>query len=540
MKMETVLRLPPGSPSRVNQAAGMMQRLGCMMSLIWNGEKRDLVTPLCPRDRMEVVEDVRDFAELDRLPLWLREVEHHQEVKACASHSTRRPGMDPFATGLASYTSPDSASPDGRSSQAATRAVFDVLHSFRSGIGWRKLAPISLQQASTLFEGRTGLGWPYCSSKVEYHEECLKYSESLMNRIIGMRSMHCDSELPFIMGTRSSPTKHGEDPKWRIISQDSRVMANILKMFQHPLITAAVGSKHLEAWTGKRAVDSAVTRLLDKGWCLSIDFQNFDATVPAHTIHCVFGLIQRLFDFECKVSGRLLRYAEEHFLTSPLVTPTGLLTGRTMGIPSGSNFTNLVGSLANIWVVAYGAHRLGYGIADCTVQGDDGVFVFRNNFGIRPISIAELADVIHSDLGMRMHPDKQFYAPNEVHFLQNVHRKSYTDGGLCVGIRPIMRVLGGMLSYDRHVSGWNGYLDTIRWWQQLENASAHPKFRNICAWLLARDKHSRLSVEDLVSKAGGWDHVRQVLGGRTEWNNKVPLSSLASSRTAMMMADLSH
>lgn len=537
MKMETVLQLPAGSPSRVNRSAGMMQRLGCMMSLIWNGEERDLVTPLCPRDRSEVIEEVRFVTELDRLPLWLREVEFHQMLKAAGSHSTRRPGMDPFATGLSAYASIDSATPDGSSSQAATRVVFEKLQSIRRNASYLGLTPVSLGEASASFEGRTGLGWPYCSSKVEYLGDCLKYSGSLLDRIIGMRSMSTNSELPFIMGTRSSPTRQGEDPKWRIISQDSRVMANILKMFQMPVTLASIGCKHFEAWTGKRAVDSAVTRLLDQGWCLSVDFQNFDATVPAHVVHCVFGLIQRMFGPEQWVA-RVFRYAEEHFLTSPLVTPTGLITGRTKGIPSGSNFTNLVGSLANIWVIAYGAHRLGYSVADCTVQGDDGVYVFRNNYGTQAIDIEALADVIHSDLGMRMHPDKQFYAPNEVHFLQNVHRKSYTEGGLCVGIRPIMRVLSGMLSYDRHVSGWNGYLDTIRWWQQLENASAHPKFRNICAWLLERDKHSRHSVESLVSKAGGWKHVTQVLGGRTEWNNKVPLASLANSRTAMEMSRL--
>jgi len=307
-------------------------------------------------------------------------------------------------------------------------------------------------------------------------------------------------------------------------------------MLQIPMLDVLRGTKHFVAWEGRFAVDQAITRLMDQGWCLSVDFQNFDATMPEAVIHRVFGLIHHMFG-GTKPVHRLVSYLERQFVQTGLITPWEFIQ-REGGIPSGSVLTNLVGSLANMWVMAYAAHRLGYAVQDCVVQGDDGVFVFRNNYGVEPIDLQELSDVCKSDLGMVLHPDKQYYSPKEVHFLQNVHRRSYSEGGVSVGVRPIMRVLIGMLSYERYHKGWSGKLDTVRWWQQMENASSHPGFEAFCAWVLSKDKYSSLGIDEVIARAGGLSAVEAVLGARTEWSNKVPIQALRNSRTASVMAGL--
>jgi hypothetical protein len=534
------LQFPPKSLHRLGMVEGTESRLQSMMSLIDGGCPKDLVTPLCrDRDRSELVDEVLEVIDVNRLPMWLREVEVHQSVKAESSLSIREPGSAPFEKGLATLGELREFSPDGVSAKAATRFVFEAMRGSVVEGGWKSLQPLQLDTWSSVkdsFQGSTGFGWPYCSSKKEWLDECADYSVTLFGRIQAVRELQPCGEFPYLMGTRSGATKHGENPKWRIIFQGSRVIANLEKMVQAPVLRALRGVKHFAAWGGKYGVDAAITRLLTQGWCLSVDFQNFDASVPPAVIHCCFGVLHRMFGGTTPIH-RLLAYLERQFVEGDLVTPWRLIR-RASGIPSGSVLTNLIGSMANMWMMAYSAHRLGFSIQDCEVQGDDGVYVFRNNFGVEPIDLKELTDVLQADLGVAMHPDKQFYADNEVHFLQNVHRRSFTEGGVSVGVRPIMRVLGGMLSYERYHKGWSGKLDTIRWWQQMENACSHPCFRNFCAWVLSKDKYSSLGIDEVIARAGGLTAVESVLGARTEWSNKVPIRSLRNSRTAVEMAGL--
>jgi len=101
--------------------------------------------------------------------------------------------------------------------------------------------------------------------------------------------------------------------------------------------------------------------------------------------------------------------------------------------------------------------------------------------------------------------------------LQNVHRKSFRDRyNMCVGVRPIMRILNSMMSYEKFRPEWNSYLDSVRWAMQLSAAWYHPSFHAFAEWLCDMDSYSELDSTEIVERAGGQANVLNHLGRRYE------------------------
>jgi len=130
----------------------------------------------------------------------------------------------------------------------------------------------------------------------------------------------------------------------------------------------------------------------------------------------------------------------------------------------------------------------------------------------------------------------------EIHFLQNVFHRGFKDQhGVVLGVRPLMRVLNGMMSYEDANRKWDDQelYDAFRWLQQLENASDHPGFRQMCQWLLKRAgngiKRAVAAVltndRDLLAK------VRYALSGKYEWG-KVAIDGLGASKVFQTICSL--
>jgi hypothetical protein len=390
-----------------------------------------------------------------------------------------------------------------------------------------------LSEAARSFQGRTGFGSPVCSSDPSYFET-----------VLGMSVRHLESPkydaltaYPYILGSRGFPRGYFQPAKRRVVFQGSRVIANLEKMVQIPVMEALRHCGSFEAWNGRASVDFAITEMFemrDTSY-LSLDFSNFDASVPQSVVEVVFGIIGKWFNrtYVSQIIGML----QHAFQFGGIYTPFGYFGGRTGGIPSGSGLTNLIGSMVNLWVMHYAAYTCGYSIVAQQVQGDDGVYAFKG--GCDP---SKVADVLLQDLGMVLSADKAFHAENEVHFLQNVHRRSYVRRGLCVGVRPIMRVLNGMMSYERFRTGWNGRMDSIRWIQQMENASDHPVFGAFVRWLWGFDagkQYLRDDLATLIQKAGGQEKVERLLGGSVGYS-KTPINHLFAGQTVQVLSRLNR
>jgi len=131
--------------------------------------------------------------------------------------------------------------------------------------------------------------------------------------------------------------------------------------------------------------------------------------------------------------------------------------------------------------------------------------------------------------------------PDTISFLQNVHNRYYGAGGVSVHVRPIMRALNGMLSYERLVKksqGWNGYMDTIRWWQQSENCKFHPSFEKLVSFLYSHDRYSRLSPREVMTKAGGLEKTSRALKQTSFPYGKEPLSKIEQFKTVQLLSKM--
>lgn len=159
-----------------------------------------------------------------------------------------------------------------------------------------------------------------------------------------------------------------------------------------------------------------------KHWT-SIDFSRFDQTIQAWLIDDAFSIIMKFFDASCR---KELEWISYQFKNSWLVCPDGVMQ-KHRGIPSGSNFTQVVGSMCNALIImTYLASRApkGCGFEEkvryverelsivnggrgCVgkhtmlVMGDDNLL-----FTMKPIELEDLSKYAARIFGVKINPEK--------------------------------------------------------------------------------------------------------------------------------------
>lgn len=154
-----------------------------------------------------------------------------------------------------------------------------------------------------------------------------------------------------------------------------------------------------------------------------VNFRKFDKTVSDQLIDLAFSILEQNIDFtKYRVSGvpdsrrlyRAWQHIIEYFKFTLVRLPNGERYQKSSGIPSGSYFTQLIGSIVNYICLTYGSLRLtGLRPDFIKVFGDDSVFTTN-----KPIDKFDLARVIDS-IGMEINTKKTVITKNveEVEFL---------------------------------------------------------------------------------------------------------------------------
>lgn len=166
-------------------------------------------------------------------------------------------------------------------------------------------------------------------------------------------------------------------------------------------------------------------------WIYALDWKQFDASVSRFEINAAFDLIKELVDFPNSSTEAAFELSRQLFIHKKIAAPNGKTYWSHKGIPSGSYFTSVAGSIINKLRIEYLWRCItGHGPKLCYTQGDDSL-VGDDDY-VNPKQIGEIANQI----GWFFNPDKTEYStvPELITFLGRTYK-----GGM--NVRDLKRCL---------------------------------------------------------------------------------------------------
>lgn len=146
-----------------------------------------------------------------------------------------------------------------------------------------------------------------------------------------------------------------------------------------------------------------------KSWhWVCVDYSKYDSTVPKWIIKETFRMIKELFS---DADGEVLDWIYYHFVHTKMILPSGEVRRKAKGIPSGSYFTQIVGSLVNMLMIRTYQYSLfkdkirgmtmRSGEIAFMVMGDDNIV-----FTAVEMNRKKLASYLKKNFGIEMNPLK--------------------------------------------------------------------------------------------------------------------------------------
>jgi hypothetical protein len=147
----------------------------------------------------------------------------------------------------------------------------------------------------------------------------------------------------------------------------------------------------------------------------TFDWSGFDSTIPAQLISISFKIVKSWFgDVDMDEWNEMVKY----FIHTPILMPDGYVyKGKSRGIPSGSYFTSIIGSIVNLIVINYLCALQGLKVKNINVLGDDSIVGLYSHLDVNRMGLEAKAH-----FGMSLKPEKQRYtkSDHEIVFLSHV------------------------------------------------------------------------------------------------------------------------
>lgn len=254
----------------------------------------------------------------------------------------------------------------------------------------------------------------YASRILDHIYKGVPYSEIWIPAMPFHRSQLHDLSL----GTEFNPSYKEKD---RLIWGVDASTVLIEALFARPLINR---SKY--AWFGYAGgkspaeLRSNIHQSMIGDYWYSTDYSKFDQTIPDWLIHQCFNYVRESYDSKYR---KIIDWIEYNFINTKLALPDGRVLEVHKGIPSGSHFTQFIGSMANaLMMLTYLASIESHNLSDLQIRraverklntvtpfpkqrmfvmGDDNLFFYKDKLDIKDVS-----KYVHTVFGVIINTDK--------------------------------------------------------------------------------------------------------------------------------------
>lgn len=160
--------------------------------------------------------------------------------------------------------------------------------------------------------------------------------------------------FPTVVETRTQRMNSETESKVRLVHAFSSDSTMAEGKFARPLIDYYLENQvHPIAYgLTKVQLSSSLIAIQNRKFRYSIDYSKFDSSIHRDLIYKMFTMIKSWFkldDLDTKLFNKVVKF----FLKTPLLTPWGLIIPQSGGIPSGSYFTQIIGSMVNYFLISY-------------------------------------------------------------------------------------------------------------------------------------------------------------------------------------------
>nr|CAH2618880.1 RNA-dependent RNA polymerase [Interrupted club-moss deltapartitivirus]CAI5383908.1 RNA-dependent RNA polymerase [Interrupted club-moss deltapartitivirus] len=186
-------------------------------------------------------------------------------------------------------------------------------------------------------------------------------------------------------------------------------------------------------------------------YVFQFDWSAFDASVQEWEIRTAFSILEQFTLFDSPVEERIWRFIIELFIYRKVACPNGELLLKTLGIPSGSCFTNMIGSIINYLRIQYLFVKHTRDFACAYTHGDDSIVGTLRTQAINPKVFEGTCSSYHWELNA----DKTRVSstPEEVEFLSRGIREG-------INLRDTLTCLRMLLYPEYEVT--DGAISTLR------------------------------------------------------------------------------
>lgn len=344
------------------------------------------------------------------------------------------------------------------------------------------LRPLELTKAVELLKNNTASGLPWMLKTGDVKLELV--NKAKLDQLIA-------EDYPCVLFTRTQ-----EGWKTRYVWGYPKANATFEMTVYKPLQAVQKKLKWRAALVGPDATDEAITKMINYAieydfTIMSVDFTAYDASVSTNEVFNAFEYIKSKFQ---KQTHEDINKMRDYFYTCPVLTPDGIIRGKH-GIPSGSVFTNEIGSIVQYQL--YEDTGL-VNMEHIQCQGDDGAILIPDEL------VDDLINVLPK-YGKETNKSKCTIAKDWIVFLQNLYHIDYMKEGLIGGIYPTYRALCRLIYQER----WSDFQQyglegkdfySIRTIMVLENCKFHPLFEEFVEYIWSLDKYKLAYSDEGLSK----------------------------------------